>query len=132
MERLTKKDKRGKYYTVAQELGISDKQVNPITSWIEDCEERNFGNPINKLGRLEDLEEEIGCPLDLFVKLHSVNGLYCEITVALSSIPSWTDYLEIDRLGLDGIHFKKNKYELSFIEYNCYKNCFWLKKDKSE
>jgi len=66
--RLTKKDKNGKYYTVATELGLGGKSINPITNWIEDCEERNFGNPIDKLGRLEDLEEQIGCPLDVVFK----------------------------------------------------------------
>ena len=58
MERLTKKDNKGKYYIVALELGIGGKQVNPITNWIEDCEERNYGNPIDKLGKLEDLMEK--------------------------------------------------------------------------
>ena len=58
MERLTKKDKKGRYYTVAEEIRIASKQVNPITSWIEDCENRNYGNPINKLGRIEDLMEK--------------------------------------------------------------------------
>ena len=57
MDRLTKKDRNGKYYTVASEMGLCGKDVNPITNWIEDLEERNFGKPIDKLGKLEDLLE---------------------------------------------------------------------------
>lgn len=107
--------------------------------WTEKCDDgytyKEYGREdqvYNKLGKLEDLEERLKCSLDLFVKLHEVEGLYCEIEIPLTILPSKTVYLEIDRLGLDGIHFKKNEYELYFIEYDAYKECFWIKRDKEE
>jgi hypothetical protein len=89
----------------------------------------------NKLGRLEDLEEQIGCPLDVAVKA-LLNGVY----------ESYTDYGDnnsikirhrkvrgIERDGLSVINTICGSPECDdWFEYKDYKKTWFLKKDKSE
>ena len=77
MSRLTNKDDRGRYYTVEEKILIANEPVNPTTTWIVHNENRRYGSPIEKLGKLEDLEEEIGCPLEVVVKALK-EGIYQE------------------------------------------------------
>lgn len=59
MERLTKKDNNGQYFSIAESKTFDEEQQ---------C--------INKLGRYEDIEEKFGCD---FIFLDNVcsNGVYC-------------------------------------------------------
>ena len=77
---------------------------------------------INKLGRLEDLEEQIGCPLDVVFKLLNQDYYYDE----LGHI--W--HLEFINLKNGATQFgaKGNVPQ----DLKNYKKTFWLKKDKSE
>lgn len=72
MSRMTGKDDRGRYYTVEEKiliLHIADEPVYPTTTWITNNENRRYGSPIDKLGKLEDLEEKYDLPLDVLVTL---------------------------------------------------------------
>lgn len=78
---------------------------------------------INKLGKLEDLEEELGCPLEVMVKAIK-NGIY------------YDDKFEYPVFILDKDNFKDKNYHLlvvgTIVYLKEYKETFWLKEDKSE
>ena len=80
---------------------------------------------INKLGRLEDLEEELGCPLDVVFKALQ-NGVYYE------DVANCMRHMDAD------LHYN---FEGDFVLYfddeerllaRNYKKTWWLKEDKSE
>ena len=79
---------------------------------------------INKLGRLEDLEEQIGCPLEKFL---TTNEIYSDLEDGT-----------IKKYKIIGINFceKKIYFWMSFVPMNVdftdYKKYYWLKEDKSE
>ena len=98
---------------------------------------------INKLGRLEDLEEQLGCPLDVYVKIQwgLVNVIYvkryetvreywdenglqleqkeCLVPRSITRVDRRYFYYQ-DLLGKEDMYFSKYGTE------------FWLKEDKSE
>ena len=79
---------------------------------------------INKLGRLEDLEEPLGFPLE---KLSEVNNIY---------VNDWEGVLR--KYEIMGVNFKEKKIWFwgsfcpMYIKFEYYKKGFWLKDDKSE
>lgn len=96
----------------------------------------DFYDLYNKLGRLEDLEEELGCPLEVVFKALT-NGIYthwnwnCDL------------YDETEELSyIENIYFGKNPFDKislmfgykkeSTIDLKDYKKTWWLKEDKSE
>lgn len=93
-----------------------------------------MGKIENKLKKLEDLEEELGCPLDVFVKLHKQMKFYrlnalneiieCEIDNPNDD--------EVYHIQADGIIFNQYDYGWQFYSFEDYKKTWWLKKDKSE
>ncbi|MBR3208803.1 MAG: hypothetical protein IKF82_00900 [Bacilli bacterium] len=80
---------------------------------------------INKLGELEDLEEQLGCPLEIVFKALT-NGVYYE------DVANRMNYMSVDlHLNLEGeyvLYFTDEEYLLT----KNYKKTWWLKKDKSE
>jgi hypothetical protein len=94
------------------------------------------GQIVNKLGQLEDLEEELGCPLEVVFKLAKQGRFYYEQDKELHLIvvfdielrnntiyfnEQWLDYdIELGDFGT---------IELPLSQYG---KTFWLKKDKSE
>lgn len=78
-----------------------------------------------KLGKLEDLEEQLGCPLEVVFKALQ-NGVYYE------DIANCMKYMPVDlHLNLEGeyvLYFDDEEYLLT----KNYKKTWWLKKDKSE
>ena len=97
----------------------------------------------NKLGELEDLEEELGCPLDVIHKA-MMNGFYDSKTHTFYDSKNYDIKYCVDR---DGINYARieayediskindNIYTLKCcIDVWCsdYKKTWWLKKDKSE
>ena len=98
---------------------------------------------INKLGKLEELEEELGCPLDVYAKIQSglvdviyvkryetvrkywdENGLQleqkeCLVPRSITRVERRYFYYQ-DILGKEDMYFSKYGTE------------FWLKEDKSE
>ena len=78
----------------------------------------------DKLGKLEDLEEEIGCPLDVVIKALK-DGIY-------DIFPNGNMFLERSftlKNYSTGWHLKKPKLEIPLENY---KKTWWLKRDKSE
>lgn len=136
MNRLTELDKQGNYYTVARELGLGGKNVNTITNWIEDCEERQYGSPIEKLGQLEDIEEKLGCPLDVVFKALSNGFKYRAVCHKLGTKQEnveqiiYCDYAYIYYADDVKAWFISTINECFYLKD--YKKTWWLKEDKSE
>ena len=88
-------------------------------------------NAYDKLGKLEDLEEEIGCPLDLVLIPYFISGLkkvwyhnqWCDVVRVVAYEEATTPYMEVRCKDYD---------YLKFIPLTNYKKTFWLKEDKSE
>jgi hypothetical protein len=78
---------------------------------------------IDKLGKLEDLEEQIGCPLDVFFKLVK--------QVKINFNGTMTGYFVFYNL----LHKRfeiRNEETMDLFPLTDYKKKFWLKEDKSE
>lgn len=88
----------------------------------------------NKLGELEDIEEELGISIIDFYKILKVRHIWAEIGLDLTNI--FDELVLFDIKGFDvelnRILLKENKYNLRSIPFNMYKICFWLSRDKSE
>jgi len=89
-----------------------------------------------KLGKLEDLEDKIGCPLDVVFKAIQ-NGIYTnwdwyydefDINAELSHIDNV--YYGVNPFGKISIMFGYKKETI--IDLKDYKKTWWLKEDKSE
>ena len=115
-------------------------------------------NIVNKLGRLEDIEEELGCPLDVLFKALKQNKIYIEKYYCCGSGEEYQTKLfahemrlifsEISEEELKNYDYFKNyanKWQFNFSYYNddeeeedclinlCdYKKTWWIKEDKSE
>lgn len=89
---------------------------------------------INKLGKLEDIEEELGISILDFYKILKARHIWAEIGLDLTNI--FDEFVLFDIKGFDvelnRILLKENKYNLHSIPFNMYKICFWLNRDKSE
>ena len=85
----------------------------------------------NKLGKIEDLAEQIGCPLGLVLVPYSLSGLkkiwyhkqWCDVVRVVAYEEATRPYMEV--------RCKDYKY-LKTIFLDDYKNTWWLKEDKSE
>ena len=138
MERLTKHQPDNFY-------DYGDNQVNDelINEWYY------------KLQRLEDIEEELGCPLDVFIKLISIGDLWCEDERMhfnrndygiLVGSPKWEDrfkcetepiYFNFDEDLKESefwawYHYCSNGSDHVILKLKDYGTTWWLKKDKSE
>lgn len=150
MSRLTNKDDRGRYYTVEEKILIANEPVNPTTNWITHNENRRYGSPIDKLGKLEDLEEELGnnfsgknedCSFKVLFEA-TKNGFWYQVTKKKfihlvpddnhSIIYDWNggypilQYMEVTK---DFAYTIQCVYDVYFTDY---KKKFWLREDKSE
>ncbi len=92
---------------------------------------------INKLGKLEDFEEQLGCPLDIVGRLllHKEHYIYI---VGKSKL---TDEDFMDKRKIVGVSefgvciLTTNcilKTEPKYYKWNDYKKTWWLKRDKSD
>lgn len=109
-KRLT--EKKGKY-----NLMVNDK-YNPIAT----TREIN-----NKLGELEDLEEQIGCPLEVVFRALTIGIWYEDVANRMTHIG-----VGLDTANYDGEYIlREYNDETRFLPRN-YKKTWWLKKDKSE
>ena len=99
---------------------------------------KSFQEIYNKLGKLEDLEEQIGCPLEILVKAIK-NGIwfineddkleYIDEALCFNTILN-TDKLVFDNYGYHCKNIEKVKGNQIYLED--YKKTWWLKEDKSE
>ena len=92
---------------------------------------------INKLGKLEDLEEELGCPLECVVavfKAMQQDYIYCDIGNGMYKLHNFRlDYVDL----ADDVYFTRSEYHYVLDDDCCifvkdYKKTWWLKEDKSE
>ena len=112
MNRLTKKKIHYCGTDIDNEYKFADEDVS-----IEEI--------VDKLGKLEDIEEQLGCPLDVLVKIL----LYPKIRTrfGIREIDKIDYYVEDDNRGLM-IYFKNG----TFDKVSNYKKTWWLKEDRSE
>lgn len=80
---------------------------------------------IQKLGKLEDLEEQLGCPIDVVFKALN-DGIY------YGDNANWMMWVAVDlHINLEGeyvLYFSDEEYLLT----KDYKKTWWLKEDRSE
>ena len=87
-----------------------------------------------ELEKYRKLEEELGCPLDVYVKLHKQMKFYrlnalneiieCEIDNPNDD--------EVYHIQADGIIFNQYDYGWQFYSFKDYKKTWWLKEDKTK
>lgn len=86
------------------------------------------GTPIIKLGKLEDIEEELGCPLEVLWKIRNQEFVYvdgigkCKV-VAIHIEPRTITNIE---------YYNRMTKDTRLLFVSDYKEEFWLKEDKSE
>lgn len=107
MSRLTKKD-----------LAIYSGRISGKTL---------FDKVYNKLGELEDIEDELGCPIDVVFKA-LLNGIWLS-----NGIYEFIHDLEIGDFGLDTIsNCIFNYSENDYVFLKDYKKTWWLSSDLEE
>ena len=89
---------------------------------------------INKLGKLEDLEEEIGCPLEVRCAVVPDSYIYTfGTTMENQDVITQRHIVTISKEGFTILYAtatgKERKMKLS---WKAYKKTWWLKEDKSE
>lgn len=118
---------------------LTEKREKPLITGNEEIIEyrlvRSYDSCINKLGKLEDLEEQLGCPLEVvahlvmnkpfyyedgYGRMHFIQG-YELCTCSLLFGNTWED--------VDIYVGENGDIEIPLSEY---KKSFWLKEDKSE
>ena len=134
MSRLTRKEENGRYYIIEEIISLGDtskEHITPIKTWITNCENRGYGEPINKLGKLEDLEEELGCPLDIVFKA-LMNGIYTKESELDNELELFV-VRGIEKKGVSVISKFCSYAECDFTcEYKDYKKTWWLKENREE
>jgi len=103
MGRLTKKIKNPKYSNDYVMLCAHDYHI------------------LNKLGHLEDLEEQLGCPLDVYIKA-TIYG------VVVDGVHFYVTFNKDE----DGYYFLLSNGSAWRFRTTSYKNTWWLKYDRSE
>lgn len=78
---------------------------------------------LGKLGKLEDLEEQIGCPLEVFFKLVK--------QVKINFNGTMSGYFVFYNLLTKRFEIR-NEETMDLFPLTDYKKKFWLKEDKSE
>lgn len=82
---------------------------------------------IHKLGQLEDLEDELGCPLEVVFKAKK-NGVHIKIDDEEIDIEGWklSIYLKEQCFIINEMLFKTK------LPFSDHKKTWWLKSDRSE
>ena len=119
------------------------EKVNYGSSWVEEIIETDeyiplnystdttIGKCVDKLGRLEDLEDELKVPLEFILMPYYLSDLkkvwyhnqWCDVVRVVAYEEATTPYMEVRCKDYD---------YLKFIPLDNYKKTFWLKEDKSE
>lgn len=89
---------------------------------------------LNYTSKCHSIEEEIGCPLEVYVKLHQQMKFYrlnALNEIIECEIDNPNDY-EVYHIQANGIFFNQCDYGWQFYSFKDYKKTWWLKKDKSE
>ena len=94
-------------------------------------------NAICKLGKLEDLEEELGCPLEVYIKLEM--SIDAEI-YTLDEYTGEMGYVEYrgvifnfnDKGIKHSLYVRSEMHTTWDLDTRDYKKTWWLKEDRSE
>ena len=85
----------------------------------------------DKLGKLEDLEEQLGCPLEVVFKA-LMNGIYTKESELDEELELF-EVRGIEKKGVSVISKFCSYAECDFTcEYKDYKKTWWLREDESE
>lgn len=110
------------------------KNLNPIYVLTEEMEKEYITDKIkkltNKLGEYEDLEEQIGCPLEVIIKAQINKKIY----VNSEYYKDKTCEIEISKDNFfPNFEFKSFTDDYMYDYYfKDYKKTWWLKEDRSE
>ena len=93
----------------------------------------------NKLGKLEDLEEQLGCPLEVLFKALK-DGIYYQDGILIHITPSDDTPIVLNfNEGYPVLECMKKTKDIIYTTQCCYdmwvsdyKKTWWLKEDKSE
>lgn len=106
----------------------------------KDIPANNYITCINKLGKLEDLEEKLGCPLEVLAKL-MLNGFYYEYP-EYDDNDKPTGKMELVYDSCTGVTYLVIGYDKNIyidvrnleepLKLSDYGKTFWLRMDKSE
>lgn len=143
MNRLTRKttkedyERKAKSYWMGEDESTSEQFLEKYPYTItKGFRFHSFNEYLNKLGRLEDLEEELGCPLEVVVKI--MLGKIDEIVVNYSDSGGYaTPYCEYTRAFVDGIYLEYNDKwvidtQLCTIPIEDYHKEWWQKGEVNE
>lgn len=130
MNRLTKNISNKQTYCGYEVKDCKYQQIYDFKRYneLEDYVDSDLTLAIDKLGKLEDLEEQIGCPLDVRCKLTYDSHIYDEDGRSYTEIIMFKDYI----LAYDGREDENGMLEATRFEWKGYKKTWWLKEDKSE
>lgn len=118
-------------------MRLTDRNYKNTTLPLESCK------PYLKLGMLEDLEEQLGCPLEVFVKALT-NGVYVideetkELQCILRGLHTFTGEGLGTSAGFSDERVWRKKVNRAGIEFNPiyfwkdYKKTWWLKENREE
>ena len=124
MSRLTKKFNDNSGYEV-EEYGAKYNEVK-LDAYLD---------AVNKLGKLEDLEEEIGCPLEVVITPYFKRGkLEVFYRGKMREVIRVVAFEEATRPYMDVFYRdnEKEQFKVRTIWLDDYKKTWVLKKDKSE
>ena len=90
----------------------------------------------DKVGKYEDLEEQIGCPLMVLVRALK-DGVYTKNDIYGKDVGNGLKYFEEIYISTNGIELLHNSMfkgieSIGTIQIKDYKKTWWLKEDKSE
>lgn len=126
MSRLTRKASKQELIDSKYLFNYVDNSINPNPL----CNPRKVSNVYDKLGKLEDLEEKYGLPLDVLVTLLDRYQYYDEDghLKIIHSLDMYHKQILIKKYENDDDIY--GYYE--HLNFKDYKVTWWLKEDKSE
>lgn len=117
MSRLTKKFNDNSGYEV-EEYGSKYSEVKLDA----------YFDAVDKLGKLEDLEEEIGCPLEVRCRIVTDSVIYDENGVDYKVVYIYKEHFDCE----NPFDNEMGYCDLCAFSWADYKETWWLKRDKSE
>lgn len=105
---------RGEKYIIGSD-GVTSKQM---------C--------LNKLGKLEDLEQQLGCPLEVLFKAIRDGIAYETVNDLMESEPYVQLYYDGKWFGLDIGNKIWAKINPDYFKLSDYKKTWWLKENREE
>lgn len=100
---------------------------NYVLNHREDFTENSY-QVIQKLGKLEDLEEELGCPLEVKCRVVTDSVIYDENGVEYKVVYIYKEHFDCE----NPFDNEMGYCDLCAFDWVDYKETWWLKKDKSD